>query len=99
MKQNKLNNVFSYGTLQEKFPKIENEKAIFIGMYTIDRSGMFPRMVKSNNIEVIEGKLLKLTNLELEEADRYEGYPDFYTRVKKKVKLDDGLIATAWVYL
>ncbi len=91
------NQVFSYGTLTSKFNDFE--PARMTGFYSIDTSEMYPRLVKDKELSVISGHLMYLTDEEFKEADRYEGYPELYTRVKKKVILDSGLITTAWVYI
>ena len=92
-----LNQVFAYGTLTSRFKDFD--PAVFIGKYQVDHSDMYPRMVPDDEIQATRGHLIYLTDEEFEEADRYEGYPDLYTRVQKKVKLDDGLITTAWIYM
>ena len=58
-----------------------------------------------NENEIVEGILYEISDLDLPELDKYEGYheheeyPNHYNRIKVKVKLDDGQEIEATTYI
>ncbi|WP_412710387.1 gamma-glutamylcyclotransferase family protein [Atrimonas thermophila] len=47
----------------------------------------------------VEGILYTIRELDIEKLDRYEGYPDHYTKLKVRIKLDNGKEEEAIVYV
>jgi len=92
--------IFSYGTLVEQFPDNVVSEAILCGEYEIDEREMFPRLVKSNELNFIDGHILEFTeDDEIFEVDEYEGFPDLYGRKEIEVFNRKSLsFETVWVY-
>jgi len=105
--------VFFYGTLMSGFrrpgrqrldPKLKAEGQGWINAALFDL-GIYPAAVPAADSRV-RGEVHRMTDPEavLTELDEIEGHrpdePDasLYTRVETSVTLDDGRLATAWVY-
>ena len=48
--------------------------------------------------ECVNGALYEISERDLENFDRYEGYPDYYTRNEVLVTDNAGVFHKAWVY-
>ena len=55
--------------------------------------------IEKDDRSVVYGALYSITAADLAALDRYEGYPDGYTRRKVAVVLENGLIETALAYM
>jgi len=94
-----MNVVFSYGTLTEKFPSAVSEKARLKCSCKLDSYGIYPALIETKDeMNIIAGDIIYISDKELEQADYYEGHPKLYKRIKKDVVLDDGSSVLAWVY-
>ncbi len=58
----------------------------------------FPALVLKGTAPVA-GELVEITLETWRRVDRLEGYPSFYDRLLTKVKLEDGSMVEAWVYV
>ena len=92
-----MHNVFVYGSLKGKYP--DSEPARLPGEHKLDHTGMFPRLVKSTEVNLIPGELIQVNDEQLKDLDEYEDHPNLYKREEKEVILDSGEMTTAWVYV
>jgi len=87
--------LFVYGTLRTG----EGPVAFIQGR--LHNFGRFPGVVVGT--DKVKGEIIEITDAQLKEFDRYEGYAnkpdDLYTRVKAWVTLESGERTETWVYL
>ena len=93
--QRRMQSVFSYGTLAEKFYNEPREDAWLVGRLELT-FGMYPELRVGKEINTINGVVLELNESQLLEADRYES--DLYKREIHTIHTDLGDV-NAWVYL
>ncbi len=95
-----MNYIFSYGTLKDKYPEnlsrthIEGDLKGYFEVYT---DNMYPELIKSDNLNLIEGVVIGVNNEEFSLIDKYEGYPDIYNRGQYNIKTELGNLI-CWVY-
>jgi gamma-glutamylcyclotransferase (GGCT)/AIG2-like uncharacterized protein YtfP len=96
--------VFVYGTLKRAYgnhriaaPYVVNvEAGTAVGLKLHD--GAFPAAGRARG-RGVRGELLTIDVRGLEPMDRLEGVPRMYTRERVLVRMDDGRVVRAWVYL
>ncbi len=67
------------------------------------RSSRNPREGYANIVEdeggVVKGIVYEIADEDIEKLDRYEGYPQHYSRQKVKIRLQSGDVVEATVYI
>jgi len=101
---------FAYGSnmshkqMQQRCPNslfitassLKDYKFVYDG-YSENRKGAVANIIKSPG-SVVLGGIYEITQVDLQELDKYEGYRDTYNRREMKVENDAGMIYTAIVY-
>lgn len=78
---------------------LEGYKFVYDG-YSSKREGAVANIIPTNNKNnIVWGGLWLITKEDLEELDKYEGYPYSYDRQRVRVKNEKGEEFEAWVYL
>lgn len=97
--------VFVYGTLmrgERAHFFLKGSHFVGVGVtppaFTMVES-TFPALIRIENGFPVAGEVYSVPPSTLENLDRYEGYPDFYTRKKYEVTLSVGHKVEAWVYV
>lgn len=87
--------LFVYGTLRTG----EGKVAYILGR--LHNLGPFPGLTAG--LDRVKGEIKEITDAQLKEFDRYEGFKDtsddLFTRVKAWVTLEDDTRVECWVYL
>lgn len=100
------NHVFVYGTLKKGFRAYSLLKgSYFLGKgltepgYSMVSLG-FPMVLPSkDNGHRVQGEVYSVTDLTMGQLDRYEGYPNLYTRDMVDIELNSGHKVSAWMYV
>ena len=102
MKRNII--IACYGTLMKGYGNNAYlEQAEFLGSGKTTKkfkmtAASIPFVSESKPISEIFVEVYKINEEELQNIDRLEGHPSFYTRRMTEIKLDSGEIVEAWLY-
>ena len=90
-----MNKVFVYGILKGR----PAAKAATVKAFRLIDMGAFPAAIPSEETDVVKGELIEVDDNMIEEFDRIEGTPTFYTRDKVRVTIEGGEEVDAEMYV
>ena len=94
---------FAYGSnlhaaqMKERCPGMRNGTAAHLSRWRL--AERFYADIEKSEDDCVHGVLYTITRSDLENLDRYEGYPEEYERVEVLVTECSGILRKAWVYV
>ena len=89
--------IFSYGTIKDKYPNLTHIQGVLTDYVELFTGNMYPELYISEDINTIEGIVIRVNKETLANIDAYEGYPNYYNRKQYRINTEMGSIV-AWVY-
>jgi gamma-glutamylaminecyclotransferase len=97
--------LFVYGKLRKGFwSQLLLRNAPYVGKArTVDPFALYvtwvPYVTTRESISTIVGDVYQVDSTILADTDRFKGHPDWYTRQKAKVELENGAVLEALLYV
>ena len=91
---NKSRPLFVYGILQGSADAVD----AMVDGYRLKDMGWFPAAIPDDK-SVVKGELRYVSQATIDQFDKIEGHPNFYIRTPTNVRMEDGKVVEAEMYV